>query len=125
MGWALLGISIIFGLIAFVCFVMVVVKMFQNKQTGLGIGSIIGAFCGIGYIIALVVGWMNKNAWGLQKVMPIFTVSLILSFVLYGASVVILGPQLVELQRELESQKANMPNNMGGIDSPIETAPQP
>ena len=126
MEWALMGIGGIFGLIAFVCFIMVVIKMFQNNQTGLGIGSIIGIFvCGIGYIIALIFGWKNKEAWGLQKVMPIFTGSFILCFVLYGAGYAILLPKLAtQIQQEMERQKANMPNNMG-IESQIELAPQP
>jgi riboflavin transporter FmnP len=126
MEWAIMGIGGIFGLIAFVCFIIVVIKMFQNNQTGLGIGSIIGIFvCGIGYIIALIFGWKNKEAWGLQKVMPIFTGSLILCFVLYGVGYAILIPKIAaQVQEEMERQKANMPNNFG-IEAPTELAPQP
>ena len=122
---ALMGIGSIFGLIAFICFIMVVIKMFQNNQTGLGIGSIIGVFCFIGYIIALIVGWKNKDAWGLQKVMPIYTLSLILGFVLCGAGYAILAPKLLnQIQQELDRQKANMPNGMN-IETPTELVPQP
>jgi NhaP-type Na+/H+ or K+/H+ antiporter len=126
MEWALMGIGGIFGLVALVCCIMVIVKMFQNNLTGLGIGSIVGIFvCGIGYILTLVFGWKNKDAWGLEKVMPIYTISLILCFILYGAGYAILIPKLAnQVQQEMERQKANMPNNFG-IDPSIEVAPQP
>ncbi len=65
------------GLVGFVCFVIVVIKMFQNKQVGLGIASIV--VCFFGWLIALIVGWKNKDAWQLSKVMPIFTLAAILS----------------------------------------------
>ncbi|HEV3023912.1 MAG TPA: hypothetical protein VGX76_15660 [Pirellulales bacterium] len=65
----------VLGLAAFVCYIMVVVKMFQNGQTGLGITTIVTLFCcGIGYIIALVVGWQNADKWGIRNVMMIFSI---------------------------------------------------
>jgi drug/metabolite transporter (DMT)-like permease len=63
------------SLVSFVCFVVVVVKMFQNNQVGLGVASIIGLPCVIGYFIALFAGWKNRTAWKLEKVMPIFTLA--------------------------------------------------
>ena len=74
---ALQVVNGIAGLVGFVCFVIVVVKMFQNKQVGLGIASIV--VCFLGWLIALIVGWKNKDAWQLSKVMPIFTLAAILS----------------------------------------------
>ena len=74
---ALQVVNGIAGLVGFVCFVIVVIKMFQNKQIGLGIASIV--VCFFGWLIALIVGWKNKDAWQLSKVMPIFTLAAILS----------------------------------------------
>jgi NhaP-type Na+/H+ or K+/H+ antiporter len=97
MGWAFLTIGGISMLVAFVCCILVIVKMFQNNQTGLGIGTIVGMFvCGIGYIIALVVGWQNKDRWALQKIMPIFTGSLILGVILYGAGYAMILPEIMK-----------------------------
>ena len=74
---ALQVVNGIAGLVGFVCFVIVVIKMFQNKQVGLGIASIV--VCFFGWLIALIVGWKNKDAWQLAKIMPIFTLASILS----------------------------------------------
>jgi Ca2+/Na+ antiporter len=81
-------VSAVAGLVSLVCFVLVVVKMFQNKQTGLGVASIIGLFCIFGYFIALFVGWKNRAAWQLEKVMPVFTIAFLLSLVLTAYTVV-------------------------------------
>jgi hypothetical protein len=126
MEFALLGIGGLFGIAAFVCFVLIVIKMFQNNQTGLGIGSIIGVFiCGIGYLLALIFGWKNKNAWGLQTVMPIYTVCFILSMVLGGAGYAIILPKLAtQIQQEMERQKGSMSNEFGTDGSNI-LSPQP
>jgi preprotein translocase subunit SecG len=69
------------NLVWFVCFVLVVVKMFQNKQVGLGVASIIGLPCVIGVFIALFIGWKNRTAWKLEKVMPIFTLAFCITLV--------------------------------------------
>ena len=106
MEYVLLGIGMILMLVAFVCCILVIVKMFQNNQTGLGIGTIVGLFvCGIGYILALIFGWKNKEAWKLEKVMPIFTISLILGLVLYGAGYAILLPKLAIQIKDLQQQQ--------------------
>ncbi len=110
MEWVLIGLGGILMLVAFVCCIIVIVKMFQNNLTGLGIGSIVGIFvCGIGYILTLVYGWKNKDAWKLQTVMPLYTGALVLGLLLYGAGYVILIPKLaVQIQQQQDSQMQNM-----------------
>jgi len=112
MEWALLGVGGILMLVAFVCCIIVIVKMFQNQQTGLGVGSIIGIFvCGIGYILTLIFGWKNKAKWGLQTVMPIYTGALVLGLIFYGAGYAILIPKIIEQQNQMQQQ---MLDGMGG-----------
>jgi hypothetical protein len=94
---ALQIVSLLIGLGSLVCFVLVVIQMFQHGQTGLAIASIVLIFCcGIGGLVAFVVGWMNANAWGIKNTMLIWTalivVNIILSFMapipvasMYGA----------------------------------------
>jgi hypothetical protein len=54
MDWALLGLGWIASIVALVCCILVIVKMFQNEQTGLGIATIVGLFvCGLGHILSL------------------------------------------------------------------------
>src|SRR5229473_8072144 len=86
MGYLVSGLTAICGLVFLVCFIMLLVKMFQKGQTVMGIVCIVGICCGVGSIIALVVGWMNAAAWGIQNLMYAYTGSMILYFILLGVS---------------------------------------
>lgn len=69
------------------CFVLVLIKMFENGETGLGIARIVLTFCtGIGSLIAFVYGWIKSSQWGLQKVMIAWTACLVLNVVLVVAA---------------------------------------
>ena len=83
------------GLVALVCFILIVIKMFQHGQVGIGIVTIITAFCGIGFIIALVYGWMKAKDWNLQTVMLVYTVAFIVNIALggYVYSTMVVVPQ--------------------------------
>lgn len=51
---------LVLTVVQLVCFIMVVVKMFQMGSTGVGIATIILAlFCGIGFLIAFIWGWLK------------------------------------------------------------------
>ena len=67
------GVQIILGIASLVCFIMVVVKMFQNDATGVGIASLVLILCGIGGLIAFIYGWMKASAWNSQSLMLIWT----------------------------------------------------
>ena len=118
MEMVLIGIGGLLMLVAFVCCIIVIVKMFQNQQTGLGIGSIIGIFfCGIGYILTLVFGWQNKEKWGLQKVMPIYTGAFVLGLIFYGAGYAILVPKIMEQQQNMQqNMQQNFPSGVEGAE---------
>lgn len=58
-----------------VCWIIVLVKMFQNKQVGLGIVSII---CGI---VAFIYGWMKAGEWKIQNIMIIWTICILAGIV--------------------------------------------
>jgi hypothetical protein len=62
------------GIGSLVCFILVLVKMFQNGQTGLGIACIVLVFlCGIGALVSFVYGWINADRWGIRNVMLFWT----------------------------------------------------
>jgi hypothetical protein len=61
------------GLVTLVCFVMVLIKMFQSGEQTMGIVCIVLVFCGIGAIIAFVYGWINATKWNIKNVMLIWT----------------------------------------------------
>ena len=53
-------VSGIAGLGSLVCFILVLIHLFQSEQTGWGITCIVLVFvCGIGALIAFVKGWMD------------------------------------------------------------------
>jgi hypothetical protein len=63
-------LSSVAGLGSLVCYVLVLVKMFQHGQTGFGIACLVLTFCcGIGALIVFIYGWVRVKEWGLQNIM--------------------------------------------------------
>ena len=63
-------LGILASLVGLACFglqIYVVVKMFQDGQTGLGI---LGIFCGI---VPLIIGWQKADQWNIRQVMMIWS----------------------------------------------------
>src|SRR5438093_595670 len=66
------------GIGALVCFILVLVQMFQHNKTGLGIACIVLVFCcAIGGLIAFIYGWVKHREWRLTNVMIIWTVCVV------------------------------------------------
>lgn len=62
---------------------MVIVKMFQNGQTGLGIACIVLVLCaGIGALIAFVYGWIKSGEWDIKNIMLAWTGAIVLNILL-------------------------------------------
>jgi len=77
---ALQGLLVIASL---VCFVLVLIKMFQSGEQTLGIVCIVLVLCsGIGFIVAFIFGWINANKWDIKNVMLIWTGAIIAGLVL-------------------------------------------
>ena len=75
-----LTLGFVAGVGSLVCFILVLVKMFQNGQTGLGIVCIVLTFCcGIGPLIAFIYGWVKAGEWRITNLMTIWTVFFVLS----------------------------------------------
>jgi hypothetical protein len=76
------ALSAIAGLGSLVCYVLVLVKMFQHGQTGLGIACLVLTLCcGIGGLIVFIYGWVRAKEWGLQNIMIVWTACVVLGFV--------------------------------------------
>src|SRR5438045_4111544 len=72
-------LSSVGGIGMLVCFILLIVQLFQRGRTGLGILCIVLFFCcTIGHWIAYIVGWMNSRDWGNTNLMWIWTVFVIL-----------------------------------------------
>jgi hypothetical protein len=68
-----------------ICYIVVLIKLFQNEDT---IKGILGIICGL---YTFVWGWMNANRYGIKNVMMIWTLLLIVSIILnfaFGVSMI-------------------------------------
>jgi drug/metabolite transporter (DMT)-like permease len=66
----------IINLVCFVCYLIVVVKMFQHNEAALGILALIGFFVfGLGYLFALIFGWSKSSDWNIRPVMLVWTLA--------------------------------------------------
>ena len=82
MGIILIALNTIVSLAFLVFLILVLVKMFQNGQTGLGVVCIILCLCGIGVLVTFIVGWINANRWGITNIMIAWTLCWVVGIVL-------------------------------------------
>ena len=58
------------GIVSVICFIILIVKMFQAGDPGMAILSLLLCICGIGFLVAIVIGWVNVDKYksrGLRK----------------------------------------------------------
>jgi hypothetical protein len=85
----LIGVlAVICAIGSLVCLILVIVKMFQNDETTMGIVCIVTCFCGIGGLITFVYGWMKSSEWDIKNIMLAWTGCIVLSVLL---NVVLMG----------------------------------
>src|SRR5215212_827638 len=77
-------LSIVLGIVAFVCWIIVLIRMFQAEMTGAAIATLLLVFCGIGHLVGFVLGWMNADRLRVRSTMYLWTGCLIGIFVLSG-----------------------------------------
>ena len=76
-------LAMVIGLGSLVCFILTLIKMFQSDETTMGIVCIVTFFlCGLGALIAFIVGWINASKWQNQQVMFFWTCCIIANIVL-------------------------------------------
>ena len=73
------------SIVALVCWILVLIQMFQRGATTPAILSIVLIICGIGPLIAFVYGWMKASEWGIFNIMAIWTVCIFGSVIFNGA----------------------------------------
>jgi len=84
-------LGLVLGIVSLVCFVMIVIRMFQTGDQTLGIICIVTIFCGIGGLIALVMGWVNVAKYDAQQLMTIWTGAIVGGIVLNILQIVVAG----------------------------------
>jgi len=72
-------LAILVGLGNLACFIIVLIKLFQQKGV---LHGVLGLICGL---YTFIWGWMESSKLGIKNVMLAWTVLFILSFVLRGA----------------------------------------
>ena len=87
-------LSLLVGLGSLVCWIMVLVKIFQAKQVWQGV---VGIICPL---FALIWGWMKAAELGTSKIMPIWTglvvVQVILNVLFASRSASVMAPPAPE-----------------------------
>lgn len=71
-------LSMVASLASLVCWIIVLIKMFQSEGALKGVLGIIT--CGI---YAFIWGWMNTARFNLKNIMIIWTIAIIISLVVY------------------------------------------
>jgi uncharacterized membrane protein len=98
--WA--GVNLLF-LANLVLFIWVLVVMFQNGKTGLGIASIITSLCcGIGSLIAFFTGWAKSGEWKIRPLMLIWTLALVAYLALSGYQGAQLAPVVTDTFKKID-----------------------
>lgn len=81
-------LALLVGLGSIICWIIVLIKLFQNEGA---LKGILGVICGL---FAFIWGWMNADRLGIRNIMLIWTalilISLILNFV-FGATMIPYG----------------------------------
>ena len=78
------GLNGLLALGSLVCFIIVLIEMFGRGHLFLGIATILLSLCcGLGTIVAFIVGWMNADRWNMRTVMLFWTAIVIVHVILY------------------------------------------
>ncbi len=87
------ALAAVAGIVAFVCYVMVVMAMFKAGDQTLGIICAVLCFCGnLGVLVALVMGWVNADRYNVRKILPIYTAAFAGAF-LFGVLAGVTAPK--------------------------------
>jgi hypothetical protein len=99
-----LGLLAVGGIGSLICWIMVLIKMFQNEKPLIGI---LGILCSLW---AFVWGWMKSSTLGLKKTMLIWSGCIVLTII----GQVVAGAAMATQMQEQNGQYE--------ISTPIETA---
>lgn len=81
-------LAMLVGIGSLICFIIVLIKLFQNEGA---LKGILGLICGL---YTFIWGWMNADKLGIKNIMLIWTVLILIQLVLnfaFGASMIPYG----------------------------------
>ncbi|MBN2410527.1 hypothetical protein JXQ31_02470 [candidate division KSB1 bacterium] len=73
---AMMGLYYLVSLAVFVCFILVLIKLFKKEGVGLGI---LGIICGL---YTFIWGWINHKKQNITTIMIIWTILFVLILIL-------------------------------------------
>lgn len=121
-------VSTVASLGVLVCFILVVVQMFQRGDKTGGIISIVSLLiCCLGLLLNVnfVMGWMKADRWNMKKLMYIYTGF----FVVYLLATVLTIPQQIAMfqqqMKAIQEQQQQQPGMPGAAPAPIPAPGQP
>jgi hypothetical protein len=77
---AITGVGGVAILVSIVCFVLVLIQMFQRGKAGLAIACIVLSLCcGLGGLIAFIYGWTKAREWNINNLMTVWTVAVVVN----------------------------------------------
>lgn len=80
MKFIIVGLAIITSLVSLGCFIMVLIKLFQEKGV---LHGILGLICAL---YTFIWGWMNVDRLGIRTIMLVWTAVFVLGIILNAAS---------------------------------------
>lgn len=75
MEFLLLGVAVIAGLVSLVCWIMVLIKMFQTAGA---LQGILGIICSLW---AFIWGWMNADRLNYRNIMIVWSIAIVVSII--------------------------------------------
>lgn len=125
---ALAGMAAILFLAAFLCFVIVVVKMFQKNEPAIGVVSIVSmCIAFIGFMVTLIYGWMRAREWNIKGLMTIYTICLLGSIILglswmsvSATNVMNAAKNNPQLQQRIQELSEEMQQGLEEIEKQVE-----
>ncbi|UUO05222.1 hypothetical protein M4951_17790 [Blastopirellula sp. J2-11] len=69
------------GIISIGCYIMVIIKMFQNDEATLGIICLVTLFCAIGGLITFVMGWVKADKLQTHQIMGIWSGAIVIGMI--------------------------------------------
>jgi hypothetical protein len=85
------GVGGLAGIVALVCFIIILVRMFQTGDTTLGIVCIVTLLCGIGVLITYIMGWVKQAQYRSFQIMLIWTACLVVGLICNFAAMAMAG----------------------------------
>jgi len=86
------------GIGGLVCFILVIVKMFQVGEQTMAIVCLVLILCCVGGLVAFVYGWINAKKWDITNIMWIWT-GLIIAGIVLNIIAVSSGAAMIPMQK--------------------------